>query len=554
MLASVHQDHRGLDAYKSIGYIPSDREPESVSKTLEYAFDDWCVAQMALALGEKDVADTFLRRAQYYKNLFDPTTCFFRARHNGTWHAPFDPFEVNNHYTEANAWQYRFAAPHDISGMIRLFGGPEAFCRALDSLFTAPSRTSGRQQADITGLIGQYVHGNEPSHHIAYLYNYAGQPWKTQHSVRQIMDELYADRPDGLSGNEDCGQMSAWYVFSALGFYPVVPGSDHYAIGTPLFEKAVIRLENGRTLTILAEGVSSKRRYVARTYWNGKPWSRSYLTHEMITSGGELRFEMSDRPTAWGKAEGDRPVASIEAEPLVPMPFVYGEVKRVFEKTQTIRLGCADPKAVIYYTLDGSEPEVNTAHRYEKPIVIADSTHLRFVAICEGRRSAVEEAYFFPLRSFLRVVHIAHPYSPLYTGGGNQALVDQQAGGMDFRSIGWQGYEGVNLDIVVELDTPRALMLAGVRFLQDENAWIFFPKGLRVEVSDDGKTFHFAGEVFNDVPPTAKGALQQTLRIPLNGIPARYVRFVGESLGVCPPGHKGAGKPCWIFADEVMIE
>jgi predicted alpha-1,2-mannosidase len=554
MLTSAHQERYGLKWYQSLGYIPSDQEPESVSKTLEYAFDDWCVAQMALALGEKAIADTFLQRAQSYKNLFDPGTRFFRARSNGAWHTPFDPFEVNFNYTEANAWQYRFAAPHDVSGMMRLFGGPKAFARALDSLFAAPSKTTGRQQADITGLIGQYVQGNEPSHHIAYLYNYAGQPWKTQQCVRQIMDELYSDRPDGLSGNEDCGQMSAWYVFSALGFYPVVPGSDQYVIGTPLFEKAVIHLDNGNTFTILAKGVSSKRRYIARAYWNDQPWSRTYITHDMLMSGGELRFDMSERPTDWGKAEADLPVAAIEAEPIVPVPFIYGDAKRVFEKMQTLRLGCADPEAILYYTLDGSEPDPATALRYEKPIVIEGNTHLRFVAVRNGRRSAVEEAQFLKMRSDRHIVRIAHRYSPQYTGGGDQALVDLLPGGSDFRSGRWQGYEGVNLDVVVDLGSIRPVRSAGINFLQDENSWIFFPQKLRVEVSNDGKTFRPVGEALNEVPPTATGSLQQTLRVSLSGVSARYVRFVGETLGVCPPGHKGAGKPCWVFADEIAID
>ncbi len=555
MLTSAQQDRYGMKWYKALGYIPADQEAESVSKTLEYAFDDWCVAQMALALGEKAIADTFLQRAQFYKNLFDPTTRFFRAKSNGTWHAPFDPFEVNFNYTEANAWQYRFAAPHDVSGMIQLFGGPAAFASALDSLFAAPPKTTGRHQADITGLIGQYVQGNEPSHHIAYLYNYAGQPWKTQRRVRQIMDELYANRPDGLSGNEDCGQMSAWFVFSALGFYPVVPGSDQYVIGTPIFERATLHLDNGNTFTIIAKGTSSKRCYIAKAYWNGQPWTRSWITHDMIMGGGELRFEMSDKPTDWGKAQADWPTAAIDAEPIVPAPFVYGDAPRVFDKKQTLRLGCADPSTVIYYTLDGSDPSPGTALRYEQPITITDNTQLRFVAVRGERRSIVEEASFLKMRSDLRVVRIAKPYSPQYTGGGDQALVDLLPGGADFRSGRWQGYEGVDLDAVVDLGSIRPLRSVAVNFLQDENAWIFYPKKLRIEISNDGKTFRPLGEAVNEVAPTAQGALQQTLRVSSEeGVSARYVRLIGETLGVCPPGHKGAGRPCWIFADEIYIE
>lgn len=553
MLASANHDRYGLKWYKQRGYIPSDEEPESVSKTLEYAFDDWCVAEFARAIGRQDVADTFLRRAQYYQNLFDPSTGFFRARNNGTWHAPFDPYEVNFNYTEANAWQYRFAAPHDVSGMMRLFGGREAFAKQLDAIFTAKAQTTGRQQADITGLVGQYVQGNEPSHHIAYLYNYAGQPWKTQQRVRQILDEQYSDKPDGLSGNEDCGQMSAWYVFSALGFYPVVPGSGDYVIGTPLFDKATLHLANGNAFTISAKGTSAKRRYIARAFWNDQPWTKTWFTHEALLAGGELRFDMTDKPSEWGKAEADCPVAAIDAEPIVPVPFVQA-AKRVFQDKQTIQLGCADPEAVIYYTFDGSEPNRESSTRYEKPLVVTESASLRFVAVRGAQTSAVEEAEFFKLRSDMRVLRLATKYSPQYTGGGDQALVDMQPGGADFRSGRWQGYEGVNLDAVLDLGSVKPVRVVRVNFLQDENSWIFFPTKLRVEISADGKTFTPAGEVLNTVPTTAVGSLQQKLSVELENTSVRYIRVVGENLGKCPVGHKGSGNACWLFVDEVYME
>jgi predicted alpha-1,2-mannosidase len=553
MLASANHDRYGLQWYKKLGYIPSDEEPESVSKTLEYAFDDWCIAQMAVAMGRQSVADTFLRRAQYYKNLFDPSTGFFRARNNATWHAPFDPFEVNFNYTEANAWQYRFAAPQDVSGMMRLFGGREAFAKQLDAIFAAQAKTTGRQQADITGLVGQYVQGNEPSHHIAYLYNFAGQPWKTQQRVRQILDEQYTDRPDGLSGNEDCGQMSAWYVFSALGFYPVVPGSGQYVIGTPLFEKTTIRLDNGNTFTVSAKGVSARRRYIQRAYRNGQLWPKTWFSHEDLLEGGDLRFDMGDKPSEWGKNVADCPVAAIETAQIVPVPFV-ADAKRVFQDRQTIKLGCADPTAAIFYTLDGSVPTRDSSARYEKPLLITESTTVRFMAVRGDQTSVVEAAEFFKLRSDMRVLRLATRYSPQYTGGGDQALVDMQPGGADFRSGRWQGYEGANLDAVIDLGSSKPIQAIRVNFLQDENSWVFFPAKLRVEVSSDGKNFAPAGEVLNDVPPTATGSLQKKLVVELVGTTARYVRVIGESLGKCPTGHKGAGSPCWLFADEIYVD
>ncbi|MCB0534388.1 MAG: GH92 family glycosyl hydrolase [Saprospiraceae bacterium] len=556
MLASANQERYGLNWYRKLGYIPSDEEPESVSKTLEYAFDDWCIAKMAEDLGRRNVADSFLRRAQFYKNVFDPATGFFRAKNNSTWHTPFDPYEVNFNYTEANAWQYRFAAPQDVSGMMQLLGGPEKFAAQLDKLFTAEAKTTGRQQADITGMIGQYAHGNEPSHHMAYLYNYAGQAWKTQQRVRQILDAQYTDRPDGLSGNEDCGQMSAWYVFSALGFYPVVPGSTEYVIGTPLFEKATIRLDNGKTFTIEAKGASARRPYIQHAYLNGEALAKSWITHADILDGGTLRFDMSDKPSEWGKKPEERPVSAIEGPPIVPIPFVAAGTSRVFQDNQKITLGCADTEATIYYSVGAGVGVPDSGYQvYREPITIRDNTYLFFYAERQGRKSAVAEAEFFKLRSDLRILRIAHPYSAQYTGGGNQALVDLQPGGADFRSGRWQGYEGNDLDVVIDLGSKKPISLVQANFLQDENAWIFFPVSLRVEVSEDGKNFYRAGDkALNDVPVTATGALQKKFEVQLDNINARYVRVIGQALGKCPEGHKGAGNPCWLFADEIYVE
>src|SRR5215216_4843108 len=261
------REHRGLGAYIDQGFIATEDERESVSKVLEYAYDDWCIAQVARMLGKKEDYERYSARAQSYKNVFDRAIGFMRPRNNGGWAEPFDPREVTFAFTEANSWQYTFFAPHDISGLVALMGGREQFSRKLDQLFTVDSRTTGREQADITGLIGQYAHGNEPSHHMAYLYNYAGQPWKTQSRVRQIMDEFYKPTPDGLIGNEDCGQMSAWYVLSAAGFYPVTPGSQTYVIGSPLFPEVRFNLENGKSFVIRSINASDRNVYIQSATW-----------------------------------------------------------------------------------------------------------------------------------------------------------------------------------------------------------------------------------------------------------------------------------------------
>ncbi|HXC05362.1 MAG TPA: glycoside hydrolase family 92 protein, partial [Bacteroidia bacterium] len=250
MEKSAMGNRGGLPTYRTQEYLAVDDESESVSKTLEYAYDDWCISNMAFLLNKEKIQNEYLHRSQYYRNVFDQRTGFMRPRSNGGWLEPFEPREVNNHYTEANAWQYTFFVLHDFPRYIELMGGKDKFGAKLDSLFSANSQTTGRDQADISGMIGQYAHGNEPSHHIAYLYNYCGQPWKTQDLVYRILTQFYKSTPDGLIGNEDCGQMSAWYVLSAMGFYSVTPGSPGYSIGTPLFPEIRIHLENGKLFTI----------------------------------------------------------------------------------------------------------------------------------------------------------------------------------------------------------------------------------------------------------------------------------------------------------------
>ncbi len=286
-------------------YIPADQERESVSKGLEYAYDDWCIAQMAKALGKTEDAAEFDRRAGYYRNLYDSTTGFMRGRNSdGSWVTPFDPrfgTEKQPQYTEGNAWQYSWYVPQDVLGLISLMGGKETFAAKLDSLFGHSSDLEGLgATADVSGLVGMYAHGNEPSHHIAYLYAYADQPWKTQATVRKIMHDFYTNQPDGLCGNEDCGQMSAWYVFSALGFYPVNPADGKYVFGSPLFERASVDVGDGKTFTVLAHHTSPENMYVQSVKLNGTEYHRRYIAHQEIMKGGMLEFEMGPEPnTQW---------------------------------------------------------------------------------------------------------------------------------------------------------------------------------------------------------------------------------------------------------------
>lgn len=302
----------GIAQYMQLGYVPIDEEGEAASKTLEYAFDDWTVARVAEAMGRRDVADTFFKRAANWRNAFDPATGFMRARkRDGSFREPFDPTTsgYGSDYTEGNAWQYSWYVPQDIAGLAQAHGGEDKLLARLDQVFDAKVDPKiFAHMEDITGLIGWYAHGNEPSHHVAYLYAAAGQPWRTQQRLGGIMKSQYAPRPDGLAGNDDLGQMSAWYVFTALGFYPVAPGSNEYIIGRPFLPRATLNLPNGKHFIVIAEGLDDAHPYIGRALLNGKPLQRAFLRHEEIMAGGELRFTMQAEPNReWPGAGAPRP-------------------------------------------------------------------------------------------------------------------------------------------------------------------------------------------------------------------------------------------------------
>ncbi|WP_020529683.1 GH92 family glycosyl hydrolase [Flexithrix dorotheae] len=319
MKKSSMQDIRGVKFYKEYHYIPSELEEESVTKTLEYAYDDWCIAQVARHLGKTEDYKYYMKRSSNYKNVFDKETGFMRGKSkDGIWVTPFDPkkssHRVNTDYTEGNAWQHSWFVPHDIAGLIELHGGQEKFIEKLDQLFVENSEITGDNiSADISGLIGQYAHGNEPSHHIAYMYNYAGVPWKTQEIIRKILETMYTDQPDGLCGNEDCGQMSAWYVFSAMGLYPVNPAEGIYVIGSPMFEESKIPVGDGKTFIITAENVSKTNKYIQSATLNGKSLDVSYITHKTMMDGGNLVLKMGAEPNKdlWTSKESFPPSVTV---------------------------------------------------------------------------------------------------------------------------------------------------------------------------------------------------------------------------------------------------
>ena len=553
MKHSAELRHHGLGAYIDKGFISTEDERESVSKVLEYAYDDWCIAEIARRLGETADYNRYLARAQSYKNVFDREIGFMRPRTNGNWAEPFDPREVTFHFTEANAWQYTFFVPHDVSGLIELMGGRNKFASKLDQMFAAESRTTGREQADITGLIGQYAHGNEPSHHMAYLYNYAGQPWKTQFRVRQIMDQFYKPEPDGLIGNEDCGQMSAWYVLSAAGFYPVTPGSTIYAIGTPLFPEVRFNLENGRSFRIVANGVSAQNVYIQSAKLNGKPYRKSYLDHANLVAGGELVFQMGARPNQkWGT---EVPVSRIVGPSIVPVPIIKSSGQTFKTNLQIDMRSDAD---AVYFTTDGAEP-TSRSPRFTTPFTIDKSTTIKAVAVDEsGRQSRVATAKFHRIPHDWKLTLLSK-YSSQYPGGGDFAVIDGIRGTTNWSGGAWQGYWGKDFVAVVDLGKTQTIKKLGAGFLQEAGSWIWMPRRVEFELSLDGQTFTHVLSIPNDVPDgsdpnTNAGTLAKDFVKNVNSQEARYVRIKAVNFGKIPSWHPGSGGDAWIFVDEIIIE
>lgn len=381
MIASSEKNKKGADYYIKYGFIPSNIKKESISCLLEFAYDDWAIAQMAKAMGKQDVYETYILRSQNYMNVFDGNTKFFRGkRMDGNWETNFNPFEVGRDYTEATAWQYRFFVPHDVNGMIQLFGGEKEFTSCLDSLYTVTSDIDGHL-VDITGLIGQYVHGNEPSHHMAYLYNYVGQPWKTQEMTRRLLDEMYAPTPEGVIGNEDCGQMSAWYILSAMGFYSVCPGSNEFCLTTPLFDLVEFKLANGKILTVKANN-PAQNKYIDKVTLNGRVIDKNFITYEQLMQGGELSFTLSSKPNyVRGTQAEDFPYSFTNGK-VVSVPYVNKDLNLFLDQIE-VQLASATEGSSIHYTLDGTEPGASSPV-YTQPFTLDKTTTVKARAFKNG--------------------------------------------------------------------------------------------------------------------------------------------------------------------------
>ena len=552
MKSAVNRNQFGLDSYRNNGLVLADDEHESVSKTLEYAYDDWCVAQFAKLLNKPAEYTEFIRRAQYWKNVFDSESGFMKARSNGNWWKPFDPTEVNNNFTEANSWQYTFYVPQDVETLIKAYGGTTAFQKKLDELFSTTQGLSGRGQVDITGLIGQYAHGNEPSHHMAYLYNFTNTPNKTAYYVQKIRQELYKNTPDGLSGNEDCGQMSAWLVMSALGFYPLNPASNQYTFGTPWFKKASIHLENGKSIEITAPDYSDESYYLQAISLNGQAFNQSYINFDDFKDGAALNFVTGKLPAETYTQSLKKPESRIDDEQIVSNPIIESAGPTFADKL-SVSIKNMQSGASIYYTNDGSTPTLQSKV-YEGALTLTESGNITASSYANGQWSFPTTAHFFKIPGDKKI-KISAPTMKSYTAGGEQGLVDGIRGKANFR-LGnlWQGYQSTDFEAIVELDKIKKVSSISTGFMQDTRSWIIFPTEVSYWGSTDGINYQHLGDLKNNIAADNYEVLIKEFELPVSQA-LKYIKVLAKNYGALPAWHLGYGEggDAILFIDEISV-
>lgn len=554
MLAASNYTNFGIPVFNKNNFLQIDDESESVSKTLEYAYDNWCISQVSKKLNFKLDFEIYNKRAQAYKNVFDNKTGFMRPRKNGNWLSPFEPREVNNHYTEANSWQYTFFVPHDITGLISLFGGEKKFENKLDELFTESKETLGRQQVDITGLIGQYAHGNEPSHHMCYLYNYIGKPFKTQEKVYQVLTTFYKNAPDGLIGNEDCGQMSSWYVLSSMGMYQVCPGLPEYTIGFPLFNSVKINLENGKKFELKKDKHTSKFEYILSSTVNNKLSNSSVISHSTIINGGKIEFVMQEKlgdKSEFGKAISLRPKTEISTNQIIQIPVIVVPTK-LTEGPKTITIEYPDNNAKLYYTLDGTDPTVNSK-LYSNSFICDSTVVIKAIAIVKNNVSSITTAHVFKKSNNWKI-SIQSQYNKQYDAGGDGGIIDGQYGSRNWTSGGWQGYQGQDFNCIIDLGKVTPIQSVTASFLQDTRSWIIYPKDVEFYISEDGVNYMAFGIIENGI--AADDYSVQTRRFfnsRASKLGARYIKIKATNYGKLQDWHQGRGEDSFLFIDEIDI-
>ena len=556
MATSKMSDYRGIGLMNSQNHLTIQDESESVSKTLEYCYQYYCMSQICKWAGKDEAAKNFEWVSLGYKNLFNADAGFFEPRLNGGWLPNFEPTQVNNNYTEANGWQYSFFVPHDINGMVELYGGKEKFHAKLDSLFGTNSNITGREQPDITGLIGQYAHGNEPSHHVAYLYNYVGDFRSTSNIVSKISNEFYTNQVDGLSGNEDCGQMSAWYVLSALGLYQVNPGSPYYTLTVPQVTSAKIHLENGNTISIKKDVGE-----INRIRWNGVRLDKLYLAYEELMKGGELSFESSGTNEI---TEGDILFSSMvkSSSDYFSAPVIVA-TEPIFKKSTMIVIKTTGPSLPIFYQVKEDENISSVASgykRYSKPFKIKKNATVIACAYNDVTKQKSPVAFCsVHKRPNNFTIDIKSVPNVQYFAGGAQGLLDGVKGEVDWRKGNWHGYQGQDFEALIDTKKKKKHNQIVVTFLADNKSWIYYPIQLELYASNDNKNFELIKSIDKSlllpIIPTLDVQGISELILNISDQPAfRYYKIKAINSGPLPKGHPGEGSPSFIFVDEIEFK
>lgn len=552
MKHAVNRKQFGIDDYAKQGAVMADMEHESASKTVEYAYDDWCIAQFAKMIGAKEDYQIYLTRAQNWKNVYDPSTQHIRARNNGGWWKPFNPTEVNNNYTEGNSWHYSFSTQQDVNGHMDLMGGEKVYQQKLDELFTTKQGLTGRDQSDITGLIGQYAHGNEPSHHMAYLFNFTSHPEKTQYYINKIMNEQYHDQPDGLSGNEDCGQMSAWLVMSAMGIYPVSPGNNMYNFGTPWFKKMSISLENGKKIIISAPAKTKDNYYIKGITLNGQPYKKLFINYNDLSNGAFLNFSLAATPNLNYLNSLQKPTMKITENLIVPNPIIEGP-QETFKNKALVNISCALPETEIFYTLDGTTPTQNSK-KYTGEFEINDEVSIKAIAYKKGFKTSYVSTANYKKITTNYTIKINSEINKSFTGGGNDALIDGVRGAINWR-VGnrWQGVWGKDFEAVLDLGKIQKVNTISIGALQDTQAWIILPPETAFYIAGDDTNFKLVATVKAPIEAKDYSVQIRELVAKINA-ECRYIKIIAKNYGTLPDWHEGAGGKAHTFFDELTIK
>jgi predicted alpha-1,2-mannosidase len=548
MLSYSKSNRFSIDKYAQKGYLSNVEEHESVSKTMEYAYDDWCIAEFATLLGKPKIAEEYYKRSLNYRNLFNPATGFFQGKLNASWYQPFDPNEINNFYTEGNAWQYSLAAPHDVYGIMDLMGGEKNFIKHLEKLFTTTTKTTGREQADVTGLVGQYAHGNEPSHHMAYMFNYTSKSELTDYYINKICKEFYKNTPDGLIGNEDCGQMSAWYIWSVLGMYPLNPASNEFVIGNPQFKSSIVRLENGEKIKFINETSFTKKSTI---FINDNEAVSLYFSN--IKSGSQISFK--DREP-YRIIFGLGITKNIN-DSFTPVPYIAkGDVK--FKNQTTVSLASINKFDKIYYYIapvaDNGATEWHTKSLlYTKPILIKDNCTIHFFTQGKNSSSAKVTQSFFKLPTD-KTITVLTKVNSMYTAGGADALIDGITGTTNWRAGEWQSYYGNDFEAVIDLKKVKNISSVSATFLQDIGSWIWMPTQMEIYVSNDNKNFTLVKTANPKTDIKDEKVVVENLVVNIGNTKTRYIKIKAKNFGTILSWHLGAGNPSHLFISEMTVK